>query len=53
MDVLSLLHDLEWFLGYDLDSKTGDDVIDYLNDDPIDTSPNYLAELFGLTVGGI
>lgn len=47
-DTLQLLHDLESYLGYDLDKKTGDEVLDYLDDEPMDTTPNYLAELFGL-----
>ena len=48
MDNLQILHDLESYIGYDLDVTTGDSVIDYLNDDPCSTEPNYLAELFGL-----
>jgi len=47
MDDLQALHELERYLGYDLNRKDGDDVLDYLNDEPMDTSPQYLTELFG------
>ncbi len=47
MDTLQMLHDFESYLGYDLTLKDGDDVLDYLGDDPMDTNPVYLSELFG------
>ena len=48
MDTLELLHNLEGYIGYDLSRSEGDDVLDYLNDDPMDTDPQYLKELFAL-----
>lgn len=47
MDALQVLHNLEDYLGYDLDDDAGDKVIEYVCDDG-ETDPTYLAELFAL-----
>lgn len=48
MEPLEILHQIESILGYDLDMATGDDIIDYLRDEPLSEDPHYLIELFSL-----
>lgn len=48
MDALTVLHEVEDYLGYDLDDQAGDAIVDYANDDPISTDPEYLCQLFDL-----
>ena len=50
MEPLEILHQVESLLGFDLDMKTGDDIIEYLRDDPVCTDPHYLIELFDLHI---
>ncbi len=48
METLEILHDVESYLGRDLTTQEDHDLIEYLNDDPMDTEPQYLTELFNL-----
>lgn len=45
---LNKLHEIEYALGRDLTDQEGDNISEYLDDDPVSSDANYLVELFGL-----
>lgn len=49
MSNLEIIQALETYMGHSLKDETVDRILDYLYDDPMDTSPEYLQELFELT----
>ena len=48
MNILEKLQEIETYIGSDLYDGDAENIIDYLNDDPISTDVPYLVELFDL-----